>query len=384
MWFLKRIVMKIKILFVFGTRPEAIKMAILIKEIQKQTNFIAKICVTRQHNEMLNQVLNLFGIVPDYDLDIMRENQSLEDITSSILLKMRNVINDFKPNRILVHGDTTTTFAATLSAYYHHTPVAHIEAGLRTGNIYSPFPEEINRKLTSSIADIHFAPTVNSKKNLLSEGISEDNIYVTGNTVIDALVYISSTVRKSQFLQSNFSYLLDKKKLILVTGHRRENFGNNFENICLALKEISKRNDVQIVYPVHLNPNIKKIVIQLLGNCNNIQLIQPLAYDEFVYLMNKSYLILTDSGGVQEEAPTLSKPILIIRDTTERPEVVETGAAKLIGTKKSNIVREVSKLLDKQNNYHRMSKAKNPYGDGKASKKIVDILLKKYENILLN
>jgi UDP-N-acetylglucosamine 2-epimerase (non-hydrolysing) len=374
-----------KILLIFGTRPEAIKMAPLVKEFQNNSVFKTKICVTGQHREMLDQVLELFEITPDYDLNVMKPNQDLFDITSNIMLKMRDVLKEYLPDLVFVHGDTTTTFIATLSAFYEKINVVHIEAGLRTGNLYSPWPEEANRKLTGVLAKWHFAPTENSKKNLLLENISSDNILVTGNTVIDALFLALKKIKSSKVLQKNIEKLLLKnnftldinKKMILVTGHRRENFGEGFINICNALKELAFKNkNIDIVYPVHLNPNVRKPVNRILSDSDNIYLIDPLPYESFLYLLSKSYLIITDSGGVQEEAPSLGKPVLVIRDTTERPEAVEAGTVKLIGTNKEAIIFEVQKLLDDKKEYDKMSKAHNPYGDGKACKRIIEFIKK--------
>jgi len=371
-----------KILVVFGTRPEAIKMAPLVKEFEKYTDFFkTKVCVTAQHREMLDQVLELFEIEPDYDLDIMKSNQDLYDITSNILLKMRDVLNSFKPDIVLVHGDTTTTFATSLAAFYQKIDVGHIEAGLRTGNIYSPWPEEANRKLTANLSKYHFAPTQTAKNNLLTEGVVEENIIITGNTVIDALFLTLEKIEKDKNLKNSIIKKLNSQfsqldsKFILVTGHRRENFGEGFLNICKALKDIAtKHKDINIVYPMHLNPNVRRPVLDILDNISNIYLIEPLQYPEFVYLMSKSYLILTDSGGIQEEAPSLGKPVLVMRDTTERPEALETGTVKLVGTDKNKIITEVESLLQNKNEYEKMSKAHNPYGDGKSSKKIVKFL----------
>jgi UDP-N-acetylglucosamine 2-epimerase (non-hydrolysing) len=362
----------LKILTVFGTRPEAIKMAPVIKALNSETSIESKICVTAQHREMLDQVLDLFAIKPDYDLNIMQTRQDLTDITCSVLSGLKNILHEFKPDRILVHGDTTTTFVTTLAAYYQHIPVGHVEAGLRTGDIYAPFPEEINRKLTASIADLHFAPTQTAKDNLLAEGVEENNIHITGNTVIDALL---ETVDKTS-ANIQFPFLSTDKKIILVTGHRRENFGNGFDNICHALKALAQREDLQIIYPVHLNPNVREPVLRILGGCENIHLIQPLDYLPFVYLMNKAYLILTDSGGIQEEAPALGKPVLVMRDTTERPEAVAAGTVVLVGTNQNKIISECEKLLDDKTSYEKMSFAHNPYGDGEAAKKIVNIIKK--------
>lgn len=340
----------------------------------------AKVCVTAQHREMLDQVLKLFDIKPDFDLDIMRPNQTLYDVTTSIILKLKPILEDFGPDVLLVHGDTTTTFAASLAAYYQKIKVGHVEAGLRTNNIYSPWPEEANRKLTSILASYHFAPTQASKDNLLKEGVSNKDIIVTGNTVIDALFFVkdklSSDLTLSKKISSKFNFLDPSKKLILVTGHRRENFGNGFKRICEALNKIaSKYQDVQILYPVHLNPNVKVPVENLLSEVDNIFLIEPQEYFIFCYLMNRSSIILTDSGGIQEEAPSLGKPVLVMRDTTERPEAVNMGTVKLVGTNVKAIVKEVSNLIENNEDYEKMSLALNPYGDGKACERIVNKLI---------
>ena len=372
-----------KILIVFGTRPEAIKMAPLVKEFQKDLiNFDTKVCVTAQHREMLDQVLDLFRIIPDYDLNVMTPGQDLYDVTSKILLKIKPVLEEIKPDLVLVHGDTATTFATSLAAYYQKIKVGHIEAGLRTGDLYSPWPEEGNRRLTGVLTDYHFSPTNTSKNNLLNEGVSESSVFVTGNTVIDALQLVVNRIKNDESLrlkientifQSGFQEL--SSKFILVTGHRRENFGQGFLNICEALKVLAKNNpDISILYPVHLNPNVRKPVNKLLSSVSNIKLVEPFQYEEFIYLMSKSYLILTDSGGIQEEAPSLGKPVLVMRDTTERPEAVEAGTVKLVGSDQDNIVKEVQNLLDDSGEYQRMSKAHNPYGDGHASKKILKLL----------
>jgi UDP-N-acetylglucosamine 2-epimerase (non-hydrolysing) len=372
-----------KILLVFGTRPEAIKMAPLIKELQKDTeNFETKVCVTAQHREMLDQVLDLFQISPDYDLNIMKPGQDLYDVTSNILLKIKPVLEGFNPDVVLVHGDTATTFAASLAAYYQKIKIGHVEAGLRTGNLYSPWPEEGNRRLTGVLTNYHFSPTETSKKNLLSEGIDKSKIIVTGNTVIDALKLVVNKLDSDEHLRSKVEKTIIKSgfkesdsKFILVTGHRRENFGQGFLNICKALKVLAKNNpDINILYPVHLNPNVRKPINDLLSNVGNIKLVEPFQYEEFIYLMSKSYLILTDSGGIQEEAPSLGKPVLVMRDTTERPEAVGAGTVKLVGSDQNNIIKEVQKLLDDSSEYQRMSKAHNPYGDGNASKNILKIL----------
>ena len=376
-----------KILIVFGTRPEAIKMAPLVKEFQKHTeSFDTKVCVTAQHREMLDQVLKLFEIIPDYDLDIMKPGQDLYDVTSNVLLGMKNVLSDFKPDVVFVHGDTSTTFAASLAAFYQQIKVAHIEAGLRTGDIYSPWPEEANRQLTTQITTYHFAPTTTSSDNLLKENVNSRNIQVTGNTVIDALFLALDKIKSNKQLETDIithlaslDYKLQNdKKMILVTGHRRENHGQGFINICTALKEIALRNpNFDIVYPVHLNPNVQKPVKELLSNINNIYLIEPLQYEQFIYMMNKSYFIITDSGGVQEEAPSLGKPVLVMRDTTERPEALEAGTVKLVGTDTQLIIKEAQKLIDNKEAYEQMGKASNPYGDGHACEKIINFLSKR-------
>lgn len=374
---------RIKVLIVFGTRPEAIKMAPVIKELEKNNCFETKVCVTAQHREMLDQVLNLFEIKPQYDLDLMTNNQTLPDLTAKVLIGITKVMEIEKPDLVCVQGDTTTTFVSGLAAYYKKIPIAHIEAGLRTKNKYSPFPEEINRRITSHLADIHFAPTERAKSNLLNEGIPEASIFVTGNTVIDALKWVvekqnNTSVNKkwSNFFLSKYNILFSNSiKTILVTGHRRESFGEGFKKICKALSILAKNNpDIQIIYPVHLNPNVQKPVYSILSNIRNVYLIPPLDYEPFVYLMNKSYLILTDSGGIQEEAPSLGKPVLVMRDTTERPEGIEAGTAKLVGTNIEMIVKEAEKLLYDNVEYDKMAKAINPYGNGKASQRIIQIL----------
>ena len=369
-----------KIMFVFGTRPEAIKMAPVIRAFKDQNIFDTKVCVTAQHREMLDQVLKIFDIKPDYDLNIMQPGQDLFDITSSVLIGMKGIFNDFMPDIVLVHGDTTTSSAASLAAFYCKIKVGHIEAGLRTGNIYSPWPEEANRQITGVLANYHFAPTDTSKKNLLKENKDKDSILVTGNTVIDALFYVLDKINKDANLKKNIlksisaQYKINNdKKMILVTGHRRENFGSGFLNICEALKKIALKNtDVDIVYPVHLNPNVQRPVRKILSKSKNIHLIEPLSYECFIYMMNKSYFIITDSGGVQEEAPSLGKPVLVMRDSTERPEAVKAGTVKIVGTNIDVIVNESQKFLDNKNEYLKVSRAHNPYGDGLASKKIVN------------
>lgn len=367
-----------KALIVFGTRPEAIKMAPVVKQMKTHFGGEVRVCVTAQHRQMLDQVLNLFGIVPDYDLNLMKPGQDLTDITANVLTALRSVLDDYASDVVLVHGDTTTTFAASLAAYYKKISVAHVEAGLRTGNPYSPWPEEVNRKLTGAIAAFHFAPTVTSRDNLLRESVDAGSIFVTGNTVIDALLEVVNKIDTDHELkvglERQFAFLSPEKRIILITGHRRENFGKGFEEICLALAQLATRSDVELVYPVHLNPNVQEPVHRLLGHIPNVHLIEPLDYLPFVYLMNRSYLIITDSGGIQEEAPSLGKPVLVIRDTTERPEAVEAGTVKLVGTDAETIFRETSRLLDDVMAYQSMAFAHNPYGDGCAAKRIVDVL----------
>ena len=367
-----------KALVVFGTRPEAIKMAPVVKQMREHFGGDVRVCVTAQHRQMLDQVLSLFGIVPEYDLNLMKLGQDLTDITANVLTALRGVLEDFSPDVVLVHGDTTTTFAASLAAYYKKIPVAHVEAGLRTGNPYSPWPEEMNRKLAGAIAAFHFAPTANSRDNLLRESVRAESIFVTGNTVIDALLdvvkKIDSDHELKAILEQQFAFLNSGKRIILITGHRRENFGKGFEDICNALARLAARGDVELVYPVHLNPNVQEPVRRLLGAIPNVHLIEPLDYLPFIYLMNRSYLVITDSGGVQEEAPSLGKPVLVIRDTTERPEALEAGTVKLVGTDTKRIVREMNVLLDDTAAYQLMAFAHNPYGDGNAAKRIVDIL----------
>ncbi len=370
-----------KVLFVFGTRPEAIKLAPLIKEFKKEKDFNIKICVTAQHREMLDQVLNFFKIKPDYDLNLMKPNQSIYDITVNTLKGLEKVLDDFTPNLIFVQGDTTTAFVGALAGFYKKIKVAHVEAGLRSFNKYSPFPEEMNRVLIGHLSDYHFAPTEKAKKNLYNEGIKE-NIWVVGNTVIDALFLGLEIIRKEneEKYYQFFNFLDFSKKIILVTGHRRESFGKPFENICYALKEIARRQDVEIVYPVHLNPNVRKQVNRILKGIENIHLIEPLEYPYLIWLMSNSYLILTDSGGIQEEAPSLGKPVLVMREVTERIEGIETGIAKLVGTNKDKIVNETINLLESKEEYEKMAKAVNPYGDGKASKRILEIISERLKN----
>ena len=372
-----------KILIVFGTRPEAIKMVPLIKEFKKYNDFEIKICVSAQHRQMLDQVLNLFEIKPAYDLDIMRANQDLYDISSRVLLGMRDVMKDFCPNVVLVHGDTTTSFVGALAAFYQKIKIGHVEAGLRTNDLYSPFPEEANRQITGVLADFHFAPTQSAKQNLIKEGKNSNFIIVTGNTVIDALFLMIDKIEKNvnlrdeitSILRSKYSNFGSERKFILVTGHRRENFGDGFLNICDALKNIAQNNpEIDIVYPVHLNPNVQKPVREILSNLSNVYLIDPLEYEKFVYLMSKSFFIITDSGGIQEEAPSLGKPVLVTRDTTERPEALQSGTVKLVGTNKNIIIKEAQNLILQKDEFEKMSKANNPYGDGKASERIVEFL----------
>ena len=365
-----------KVLTVFGTRPEAIKMAPLVHALAKDPHFEAKVCVTAQHREMLDQVLNLFSIVPDYDLNIMSPGQGLTEITCRILQGLKPVLESFKPDVVLVHGDTTTTAAASLAAFYQRIPVGHVEAGLRTGDLYSPWPEEANRTLTGHLAMYHFAPTENSRQNLLRENLPDSRIFVTGNTVIDALFWVRDRVMNDEALRTELSerypFLSNDKKMILVTGHRRESFGQGFEKICHALAEIAATNpDVQIVYPVHLNPNVIEPVNRILGHIDNVMLIDPQDYLPFVWLMNHAWLILTDSGGIQEEAPALGKPVLVMRETTERPEAVDAGTVRLVGTDSRRIVDEVTRLLRDEDEYQRMSRAHNPYGDGRACERIL-------------
>lgn len=368
-----------KVLCVFGTRPEAIKMAPVIKKLQKSPFVEVLVCITAQQREMLDQVLALFEFDADYDLDIMKHNQSLNEVTAKVILDLKPVLDDSNPDLVLVHGDTTTTLAASLAAFYNKIPVGHVEAGLRTRNIYSPWPEEINRQVASRIAALHFAPTTRSRENLLEECIVPDSIYVTGNTVIDALLETASLIDHSRDhqdrLQRMFSFIDPTKKMILVTGHRRESFGRGFRNICSALSSLASEPDVQILYPVHLNPNVKGPVYELLADKENVVLIEPVDYLPFVYLMKMAHVILTDSGGIQEEAPSLGKPVLVMRDTTERPEAVEEGTVRLVGTSESLIVEETLKLLHSKDEYRMMSRAHNPYGDGLASGRIVDAIV---------
>lgn len=369
----------LKALCVFGTRPEAIKMAPVAIALANDAAIEVKICVTGQHREMLDQVLNLFNLVPDFDLNIMRPSQDLTDVTVRIIEGLKKIFTDFVPDVVLVHGDTATTFAASLAAYYHRIPVAHVEAGLRTWDIYSPWPEEGNRKLTGALANLHFAPTPTSQRNLLREGVAKGNIIVTGNTVIDALIAVIDRLKKDEALRADaakpFSFISPDRRIVLVTGHRRESFGDGFERICKALAHIAHAYpDVDIIYPMHMNPNVREPVNRILKDIKNVYLIEPLDYLPFVYLMEKSYLILTDSGGIQEEAPSLGKPVLVMRNTTERPEALEAGTVKLVGTNEEILIAEVEELLNSPEDYNKMSFAHNPYGDGKASSKIVEAL----------
>jgi len=372
--------LKKKILSVFGTRPEAIKMAPLVHALAKDERFESKVCATAQHRQMLDQVLELFEIVPDYDLNLMKAGQTLNEVTARILLNLKPILEEFKPDVVLVHGDTATTFAASLAAYYEQIPVGHVEAGLRTGNVYSPWPEEGNRRLTGSLTTYHFAPTETSKENLLKENVDKTTISITGNTVIDALLMIKDKIDTDTALNtelaSQFPFLDKSKKLILVTGHRRESFGDGFERICEALAITAKTHpEAQVLYPMHLNPNVREPVNRILGGIDNIHLIEPQQYLPFIYLMTQAYIILTDSGGIQEEAPSLGKPVLVMRDTTERPEAVDAGTVKLVGTDVEMIVNNLTVLLTDKEAYTEMSFSHNPYGDGQACQKILDKLI---------
>ena len=390
--------LKYKVLLVFGTRPEAIKMAPLVKELNKHSDKLeVLICVTAQHREMLDQVLQLFDIVPDFDLNIMKPNQDLFDVTTEVLIGMKAILDKLNPNIVLVHGDTTTSTAAALASFYKKIPVAHVEAGLRTNNIYSPWPEEMNRQLTSSIAEYHFSPTQNSVNNLLEENVNINKISLTGNTVIDALFWVLEKIKnntdiliglqkqlENAFIEESLinSWISNERKLILITGHRRENFGQGFLSICNAIKVLSKKfPNIDFVYPMHLNPNVREPIKKVFGDfsnkISNIYFIEPLDYLPFVYLMNNAYIILTDSGGIQEEAPSLGKPVLVMRDTTERPEALEAGTVRLVGTDSEVIISEVTNLICNPEEYNKMKNAINPYGDGNASKKIVNFLVDK-------
>lgn len=380
-------------MLVFGTRPEAIKMAPLVKEFQRDVdNFNTIVCVTGQHREMLDQVLNIFDITPDYDLNVMRQGQDLYDVTSRVLLGLRDILKEVRPDVVLVHGDTTTSTAAALAAFYQQIPVGHVEAGLRTYNIYSPWPEEMNRQITGRLATYHFTPTALSRENLLKEGVPDDYITITGNTVIDALYMVIDKIKNDTVLDAELNNILNTsgydvdrlsqgRKLVLITGHRRENFGDGFIHMCMAIKTLSQKYpEVDFVYPMHMNPNVRKPIHTVFGgdlsNLGNMFFIEPLEYLLFVYLMEKSTIVLTDSGGIQEEAPGLGKPVLVMRDTTERPEALTAGTVKLVGTDYDKIVNEVSALLEDENYYERMSKAVNPYGDGLACKRIIKVLNK--------
>ncbi|MDB3952206.1 UDP-N-acetylglucosamine 2-epimerase (non-hydrolyzing) [Gammaproteobacteria bacterium] len=379
-----------KILMVFGTRPEAIKMAPLYNEIKKNSDSLdLTLCVTAQHREMLDQVLDSFKISPDIDLNIMKKGQDLFDVTSKILLKIRDVIKNIKPDLILVHGDTSTAFATSIAAFYSHTPVGHVEAGLRTRNIYSPFPEEFNRQIIGKISKLHFTPTQISKNNLINEFVDDFKIHITGNTVIDSMFYMLNSIERSKEKKDKITSILNKhikfkwldKKYILITGHRRENFGQGFLNICKSIKSLAtKHPDIYFVYPVHLNPNVKKPVNEILTNKKNVILIPPLEYEPFLYLLKNCYLVLTDSGGIQEEAPSLGKPVLVMRDETERPEAISAGTVKLVGSDEKTIVQTVNQLIESAEKYNEMATASNPFGDGTASLKITAII-KEYFNV---
>lgn len=369
-----------RVLSVFGTRPEAIKMAPVVQALAAEPSVTSAVCVTAQHRAMLDQVLELFAIRPDYDLDVMRANQTLTDITAGVLRGLEPVLDDFRPDRVLVHGDTTTTLAATLAAFYHRIPVGHVEAGLRTGDLYAPYPEEMNRRLTDGVADMLFAPTETARRHLEAEGVPDERIFVTGNTVIDALIEVSRRLESDDALRARqralFPSLEGAGRIILVTGHRRENFGDGFAQICAGLARLAEREDVSIVYPVHLNPNVQEPVRRIIGNHPRVHLLAPLDYLPFVYLMGRADIILTDSGGIQEEAPSLGKPVLVMRAVTERPEAVDAGTVRLVGTDADTIVDETGRLLDDAGAYEQMSRAHNPYGDGRASERIVKEILR--------
>ena len=373
-----------KVLLIFGTRPEAIKMAPLVKALQKDPFFKTQVAVTAQHRQMLDQVLEFFDINPDFDLNIMKAGQDLFDVTSAVLLGLRDVLNTAKPDLVLVHGDTSTTLAASLAAFYQKINIGHVEAGLRTYDLLSPWPEEANRQLTSRLAHWHFAPTERNRLALLEEGVPKEQILVTGNTVIDALHFVSDKISQSDELRSSILKKLEdaglpanifKRRFVLITGHRRENFGQGFEDICRALQQLSSKNqDTHFIYPVHLNPNVQEPVNRLLGQCSNVHLINPLSYEPFVFLMKYCYIVITDSGGVQEEAPGLGKPVLVMRNTTERPEAIEAGTVRLVGTNAELIIKSVQELIDNEKLYLEMSHAHNPYGDGNASQRIIEYL----------
>jgi len=373
-----------KILTVFGTRPEAIKMAPLVKLLAQQPDFDARVCVTGQHRQMLDQVLELFEITPDHDLDIMKPGQTLSDVTTAILTRIEPVLKEFQPDLVLVHGDTSTTFCTTLAAFYQRVAVGHVEAGLRTGDLQSPWPEEANRKLTGTLTNVHFAPTEESQQNLLNEGAQTERVHVTGNTVIDALLWVKDKLARDEQLNRSmaerFNCLREDARMVLITGHRRENFGDGFERICAAIRTLAAQYpDTDFLYPVHLNPNVAEPVKRILSGVNNVHLIAPQDYLPFVYLMTRAHIILTDSGGIQEEAPSLGKPVLVMRDTTERPEAVKAGTVRLVGTDADRIVAAVSTLLDDEQEYNSMSFAHNPYGDGEACARIVNIIRTKKE-----
>ncbi len=370
---------KRKVAVVFGTRPEAIKLAPVIGALKADDRFDCRVCVTAQHRGMLDQVLRVFQITPERDLNLMQPNQTLAELTAKAITGIDSYLKAERPDIVLVQGDTTTVFCAALAAFYNRVPVGHVEAGLRTHNLYSPWPEEANRLIATRLSSMHFAPTCRSRQNLLNEGIDAGAIHVTGNTVIDALLFAADVIRQDKTIQERlarqFSFLDQAKRIVLVTGHRRENFGEGFENICLALKDIAEKHaDVNLLYPVHLNPNVQEPVMRILGKTGNIHLIEPVEYLPFVYLMNRSYIIITDSGGVQEEAPSLGKPVLVVRETTERPEAVDAGTVKLVGTNRGKIISEVEKLLEEKSAYEAMSFAHNPYGDGRSSQRIVDVM----------
>ena len=373
-----------KILLVFGTRPEAIKMAPLVLKFLEHPEYDVRVCVTGQHREMLDQVLGLFEIVPDYDLDLMKPGQSLSDLSAALMIGLAGVYKDYQPSITLVHGDTTTAAISALSSYYHGVAVGHIEAGLRTNDLYSPWPEEGNRQITSKVTELHFCPTIASRDNLLNEGVEADSIVITGNTVIDALMLgvnkINSSRENRAELRRAFPFLEAGKKVILVTGHRRESFGEGFESICRALRNIAERGDVELVYPVHLNPSVREPVERILGKVNSVHLIEPLEYLPFIYLMEQCHFIITDSGGVQEEAPSLGKPVLVMRATTERPEAVEAGTVLLVGSSENGITKFANKLLDDDDYYETMSGAHNPYGDGRACERICAKINSWFEN----
>ncbi|HYX52793.1 MAG TPA: UDP-N-acetylglucosamine 2-epimerase (non-hydrolyzing) [Candidatus Limnocylindrales bacterium] len=368
-----------RILITFGTRPEAIKMAPLIQELRRHPEFEMKVCVTAQHREMLDHVLQVFDIKPDFDLDLMKPNQQLADLTADVLRGVRDLCRQWRPDLLFVQGDTTTTFAASLAAFYEKIAVAHVEAGLRTHNRFAPWPEEINRRLTTVLAEVHYPPTEAARQNLLADGVPGNSIVVTGNTVIDALLSIVERLKHEPALNASFekrfAFLGPKRRMILVTGHRRENFGEGFQGICRGLRRLAQRPDVEIVYPVHLNPNVRRPVNEILGGVQNVHLLEPLDYLPFTWLMHRSYLILTDSGGIQEEAPSLAKPTLVMRETTERPEAIEAGTALLVGTDPNKIVAEATRLLDSRHDYEKMARVSNPFGSGDAARRIVDHLL---------